>query len=279
MATVKQERKEREAARAFWLSVINTAIVLGTFVFGVCWSIHQKTSFDKQLGNVETSLRLLTATVAPRLQQAIDDSLKAALNDSTMQPEQASRVLAKVETDTANLRKLKATLPPQQVNQTSATLEKVVNQHPDTVSAWGAAAEMVSYRSELRGVPLERPDCFRTQEPEKPTIAGPMIYHDCTLNLDDIAGLKAVAPWLYQYAGPGGTLTAYGQVEPVIVLQNGTVKYSGGPMISIERLICENCSFMLRSPETIPPAPGRALATQLLIADLDNVALNLPKPS
>jgi hypothetical protein len=219
---------------------------------------------------------LLTATVAPQLQQAIDDSLKAVLSQVPIQPAQASQALATVETNTANLRKLKAELPAQQISRTAAVLEKAVVQYSDIPSAWGAAAQMVSYRSDLRVVPIEQPDCYRTQGLGDWHFYSPIMkYHDCTLNLDDVAEFNAVAPHIRQ--GPQNAPTATGQVIPTISLANGIVTYSGGEMIAIEKLLCQNCSFNLRSPEKIPPPPGRALSQQLLIADLNNVSLGLPK--
>ena len=275
MVTQTQQRRERDASRAYRLSVINTFVLIATFVFGVIWQIYQKHSYEKHFGSIDASLRLLTSTVAPQLLQAVDDNLRAVLSETPIQPTQTSQALAKIETDTASLRKLKAPLPAQQINQTTALLEKVVNQYPDNPSAWGAAAQMVSYRSDLRSEPAERPDCFKTQGAGG-WHASDMVmrYHDCTLNLDDVGLFDTIAPRMWQDQANGQRVTA--RILADVLVTNGTVVYSGAKMIAIQRLSCRDCSFSLRSPETTPPPPGRALSQQLLTADLSNVSLSLP---
>lgn len=273
MATQTQQRRERDTSRAYNIS--RAAVVIAILALG--WQViqffYQKHSYERKFGNIETSIRLLTATVAPQLQKAIDDSLVSALTDT---PIQASQTLAKVASDTANLRQLKAPLPTQQISRTSALLERVVNQYPEDASAWGAAAQMVSYRSELQGEVVERPDCFKSQADGQPgRTMVERIYNDCTLNLDDAATFNILAPKLYQ-DHPDGTRSV-GQISLTLVLTNGTVTYSGGPIIAIERLLCRNCSFKLRTPETVPPLPGRALSQQLLTANLSDVSVTLPK--
>ncbi len=273
MATRTQQRKERAASRAFLISVIAVIISAAALGWQIYQSVIQKRNYERHLGNIDASLRLLTATVAPQLQKAIDDSLMSALKADTPQ---ALQSLAKVETETVNLRKLGAKLPPKDIDQSASLLAQAVALHPNSSYGWAAAAQMVSYRSDLRLKPTERPDCYLTQAGGDWHLSSPVMkYHDCTLNLDDIIRFNALAPTISQ--GPASAPTATGRILPTIFLQNGTVAYSGKKMIAFERLICQNCSFNLLSPEEIPPPSGRALSEQLLVADLAKVSLSLPK--
>jgi hypothetical protein len=216
--------------------------------------------------------RSLSPILAPHLQRAIDANLDVALHDTSLQ---ASQSLADVETKTAGLRNLKAQLPPEDVTKTAALLERVVDLHPEAASAWQAAAQMISYRSDLRGQPPALPSCFATQGAGGWRVANMvMSYHDCELDLNDIKLFDAIVPKIWQ---PGNVeYENAARIVPTIQLTNGIVTYSGGQMIRMQRLFFQNCFFDLRFPQKIPPPPGRALTQQLLVADLSNVSLNLP---
>jgi hypothetical protein len=141
MGTDKQQKRDRDATRAYTIS--RSALIVSCLALGwqVYQSFAQKRNYGKEFGNIESSLRLLTATVAPQLLQAVDENLRAALSETPTQPAQTSQALAKVETDTANLRKLKATLPAQQINQTSALLEKAVSPPRQRVGVGSSSAD------------------------------------------------------------------------------------------------------------------------------------------
>lgn len=245
-------------------------------VFTIWWSIHQKHSYEKQFGNIGSTLRLLTATVAPQLLQAVNDNLESALKADPTQQDKVSQAFAKVENDTSNLRKLKAKLPSSTVEKSAKLLEKAVTLDPDNPYAWRAASQLISYHSELIGqVETNRPDCYKTEGPgdwdKKKTVR----YHDCTLNLDDVGGLYAVAPRLV-FRG----MNFFGGVryKLIIELTNATVRYSGGPVIEIEQLVCRNCSFEFGSPKEVPPLSGQAISKQLLTADLKNFSWSPSNP-
>ena len=276
MATNRQERRERDALRSFRLSIANTCISVLVLAFTIYWPWHQKRSYDTQFASMRTSIMLLTATVAPQLQKAIDDSLVSVLSSQTL-PSKANDVLAQVASDTRSLRSLEAKLPSNKVAQTSSTLEKALRSYPDSLPGWDAAAEMVSYRSGLREPMRQLPDCYATEGGGGAHLADlVMRYHDCNLNLNDVAGFNAVATKIYQ-PGPDGKIKAWGQVSETILLTNGNVSYSGGQLIGIQRLSLQNCTFDLLGPSSLPPTRGRALTNQLLLADLSNVTLILPK--
>lgn len=273
MASKSQQRKEKQSSFANRLAVATFCTLAISLVFTIGWPIYQKRNYDKELGRIESSLRLLTATVAPQLLKAVDENLMAVLNEPATQPLLASQALAKIENDTASLRKLKANLPAQEVSKTSALLEKAVDLHSDNTDAWRAAAQMVSYRSELRIAPTNRPDCYKAQGPGKWDGAKLVRYHDCTLDISNVAEFFAVEPRIIP---KGKTFSEGTRYLITVELVNGTVSYSGGQMIQIERLLCQNCSFDLQSPDAVPPPAGRALSQQLLVADLHDVSLTLP---
>lgn len=255
------------------LAVANLCILVISLVSTVVWHIYQKRSYEKQFGEIGASLRLLTETVAPQLLQAVDENLRAVMSEPATQPLQASQALAKVENDTAGLRNLKAKLPAQEVSQSAALLEEVVSLHPDSPNAWRAAAQMVSYRSDLLITPTERPDCYKTQGPGAWDGAVLVRYHDCTLDISNVAEFFAIEPRVLLQGQKFSNGVRY---LVTVELVNGTVSYSGGQMIQIAKLICQNCSFDLRSPTNIPPPAGRALSQHLLIADLKDVTVTLP---
>lgn len=287
MTTKRRLERDTGTQKTFSLNRANTILAgaaLCVSIWSSYWQVHQtnlqkssvdsqKKSADKQFGEIQTSIRLLTATVAPQLQKAIDDSLQSSL---TATPQKAAQTFAAVQSRTSSLRQLKVHQPEQELAQTSLILKNAVDAHPDVPAAWAASAEWISYRSG-QTIP-QLPNCFSSkdlQNKEESTMID-LVFHDCTLDLGDNAGFLEIVPKLYQRRESDQHVIRT-IIPPNLVLRNGVVHYAGGQIIPFGELHFENCHFDFTPGERVPPLPGRILSQQLLIADLKDVNVSIPR--
>ena len=171
------------------------------------------------------------------------------------------------------------------INSLSSAVQLVAKENPQVPEVWQAAFQLVSFRSESlkSSLPSKLVDCTtdpgvlieinNTLDASMP-ISGHYFadLHDCILKLDD-DGTFWNSP-LYQFfqeaqkRRPGN--------GNLIRLTRGIITYSGGNMIPITQLKFLDCVFDFNSPKDIPPNPGRSLASQLLVANIENGSIKLP---
>jgi hypothetical protein len=252
--------------------------IIAAIVFGV--NIAQRVShIEGEKGDP------LGATVSeiqsPKSQQQLDANL--------------ALLTGQIRVDQVQGRKPKAA----NVEKISAAIQAASQMHPDDSEVWRAAMQLVSYRSGLQvTLPENMPDCLDVPEfnsdqytskdgNKTPLVPGfmnapPQIpwraharINNCVLNLD--ANPHFAESKMGQYFA-SVKLHHPNTVKLFIEVHDARIIYSGGPMLPVSEIRFANCVFDLHPAYTIPPPKGRALAGQLLVANLSQDVLNLPPP-
>jgi hypothetical protein len=121
---------------------------------------------------------------------------------------------------------------------------------------------------------IERP-YTSMHSPQAHTQSGPYLlgFHDCTLILDDVAGLEKSDAWKdYKWS-----ISEHGAVGLIMSLANVRVEYRGGNLPPARIIQFEHCFFDFRLTAQPESATGSELAEGLIAStELDRVAVRLP---
>jgi hypothetical protein len=111
-----QEKKAQKTTQRISMAML----ILGTLSLGytVVKDYVGGRSSDKRLGNIETSLRVLTQTVAPQIYKSIDDSLRSAL---TQNGPDSAKSLAGAQANMKQLQALNVRLDAKQLMQSGSS--------------------------------------------------------------------------------------------------------------------------------------------------------------
>ena len=164
----------------------------------------------------------------------------------------------------------------------SNSVADIAAEDPDTPQVWDAAAQLISYRSELQNGFQQNSEanCFLTPGPltatpftvavstENGYLLETMTLEHCALLLDDVDAYER-------------SQIAYGNQHAIklnntvprlkLILNHVHVIYRGGPIIPVFQIVFNQCNFTFQFPpgiQTIPPAPAREIMENLLKADL-----------
>jgi hypothetical protein len=185
-------------------------------------------------------------------------------------------------------RKHNVKIPPTVVDDLSTQLKAT---EPSTSGFWPAAAEFISYRSEMLSgwAQTALPSCSEqlpvgrgVTKSSVPTSTGqyaveiehgPMVYRNCKIILDSPEATTTLSPYLNI-----GDL----------VFEQCAIFYRGGPIIFVPvrvatqtptvpngKLIFTNCIFDVSLP-AVPPSDGRTLIVALLASPSGNAEVNIP---
>lgn len=266
-----QEKKAQKTTQRISMAML----ILGTLSLGytVVKDYVGGRSSDKRLGNIETSLRVLTQTVAPQIYKSIDDSLRSAL---TQNGPDSARSLAGAQANMKQLQALNVRLDAKQLMQSGDVLANVTLAHPELGEVWATSGQLISYRSQSSATAPspEQVDCATENGTALPLVPpGPpgstralrLNYANCTLVIDDEAGFergggyKELLEIRKQYPSEGFALRLY-QVRVI---------YRGRPLIGAAFVEFHNCTFEFQVPKIVPSDDGKKLVRELLYADLD----------
>jgi hypothetical protein len=200
-------------------------------------------------------------------------------------PEQLSTTLELV-TSLLDVQRLQGHKPdPVKLARLSSAVKNVATKDPNLPSVWQAATQLVNYRSVAVGGPArtDLPNCLdinralleiqNTPEVQfEHAVEVTDAVRDCHLDLDATESFATTAAGLFfseaERRQPG--------VAKMLQVENGTVTYSGGPMIPINRVVFKNCVFVFQPAFGLPPKAGQSLTSQLLTADMSNASIRLP---
>jgi len=195
-----------------------------------------------------------------------------------------STVIAQVQTARAEKKKPNS----QKVEALSKAVSQVVQQNPSVPEAWGAAAELISYHTEMThpnaahlppcNIGDAKPESRETNLPNngKRWNMG-FFFSSCSLRLEDVPPLLIYTKdwpkdWpVHALEAPGVTGTRVG--FPVY-LTNGEVIYDGGTIQHEAGFAFINCIFKLHTTG-VPDEPAKTLLTAGLKRD-DLIEINLP---
>ncbi len=263
------QQNQGDTSRGFWLSCVAVLISLLALIY-TAWHDHRRDkSSDLRLGNLEATVRLLAATVAPQLQHEVDETLRSAVVASK---DDAATLAATAQNDISNLRKLSAPLPANKSEQLAASAQNLVKAHPDIKSVWGATAELVSYRSGSYQQP-QLPDCFHQIKEREPTDPIDVIrYSRCRLDLADVTdGSKNLIN--ISQAPQNGAAPAFGTIKPHYILYDASIVYKGGPLMPFSLIECYRCRVDFAPTHDVPSLAEQHLLRTLLAANPNDFQL------
>src|ERR1017187_5129478 len=147
---------------------------------------------------------------------------------------------------------------------------KLASSEMDESDYWKAAAEFVSYRSDLKVsfAPEQLPDCFSqpnhsvinlTMEHGRGSAVLPMSHCRLDIGIDQLEALKSFASRAIAGA-------PFSSIRYSLDLTDVQVIYRGGPIIPVAGLILHDCLFQIELQENVP-APAKTLTRELLASD------------
>jgi hypothetical protein len=226
---------------------------------------------------LSTSVRVLTGVAAPQLQQAIDDSLRSAIEskDVNLVGEKAAKVAASIRIlDGAQVMATSANLSSQ-----SDQMLQLVHSNETLPSVWDAATQLVTYKSavESRFKADSSKNCFETFERYTPhpnlidSHIDDMLLNSCYLVIDDVVG--------FDRSQFGKTFSIERSIDPSkrlrLVLTDVKVVYRGGTQVlPFFEMIGSNCTFELAS-KAVPDLAARQFIAKLLTAELRKFTLSI----
>ncbi len=253
-----------------WIALVVTAVTLVALGIWSAWltvNLH-RTARDLQAVKQKISDGGLGSIVAQLGEPKSSEQLAAIL----------AIIASEVRYDRAGDR------PPKLANLTklSSAVKQVAIKSPEIPEVWQAAFQLVSYRSEST-LPLARihlPNCaddltslqlLSMSPPKAPDSKFTVSLSSCALNLDDDGSFAQTALGKFfeeaRKRNPGN--------ENTIHLFAGTITYSGGKLLPVDRIDFENCLFDFKPPQMLPPDSGKLIADQLLTADLRKGSIDL----
>jgi hypothetical protein len=259
----------------FWVATVGVVVALIGVVSGWIQQDANAKKFGNRLLAVESSLRVLTQTVAPQIYQSINDSLSAAavaLNRTD--------AVKDLQTATAGINQLSvANVPPDanQLKRTGEILKRVTTANSQTPEAWTAAVQFVNYK--YHSTPAgSLPNCIfqptgtrsGMKVDNRWMVSFP--YSNCTLSLDDEQYAKSIL------ADQLDTFKTQHPNEPfslVLLLNNVEVTYHGGMLIPVTRLEFTNTTFRFNVPGTVPEPSTQMLTAQLLTEGVSGGAVQV----
>jgi hypothetical protein len=263
--------------------VVSVMIALGNLGYQFLHDHSSSKTNEKRFSNIETSLRLLTATVAPQLQKAVDDSLQSALKSGGQQND-AKKQLAFARDAIGQLNQASAPMTKETAAFTASRINDVTSAYKGLPETWQAAAEFITYRSRISvDEQGNLPSCLlqgvtrRTTTPALPgknvTVGvGPVEYHNCGITIDSPEGrllLSQALSWgniIFEHCViiyTGGSLV----LTPVQIISNVPAHFLGS------QIEFKECSFHF-SLQAVPPPAGQKLTENLLTATTDSITVD-----
>jgi hypothetical protein len=274
-------KAEDQKAQKSSLRVSRGMLLLGilSLSYTMLHDILTTRSTDHRLRGIESSLRILTQTVAPQIYRSIDDNLRSAV---TQQGPEAVKSLVVAQASIRQLQDSRVSPDETQLKQTASLLANVTVAHPELGEGWATSEQLISYRTSQTQPSSPLDNCLDQPWTDTSTgISSTSIYkatfQNCILVLDDEKSFEksaAYAQFVIQssaHPNPGFDL----------VLENVHVVYRGGNPINAKLFVFHNCTFEFEAPTTVPPDTGKHLVRELLYADLTQpVTVSLiPSPS
>jgi hypothetical protein len=253
------------------LKLAGSAIVLVALpLFGyICIQLNQQ---GRQLAAIDAIVRKQLPTMAESL-------IMAPVGSEA----QLRRNLSVSATLVQSAREEKRKSDSASVTKVGQELVGVLDAHPVVSEGWQAAAELVSYRSDLRtGFQSKKlRDCFDDQGSQDVEFTNPNYWtgiHDvlmtkCSLDISNVDGF-----WKSRF-GLGLTKLESTVGHPVpfrIFLNEVTLVYRGGDVIPAFYIGCSNCIYDFQIQNQIPSTRGKYLTRELLVADLANPVVTFP---
>jgi hypothetical protein len=268
--------------RTFTLAIISLIVSgllgIGNVGFQV-WRDHSnQKSNEIRFTGIQTSLRLLTATVAPQLQKAVDDSLASAL----VKPSQAKDKVVFAGSIIEQLNQSSIPLPSEEVVKTGMQLSDLTIASHEIPEVWETAGKFINYRSKMvtGWENSNLPPCSETNLKIKEldvkdsiiTVKhGPAELNYCKIILDSPEATALLSP-------------ALGLAD--VVCNHCMIFYSGGPIVLIPQkvtadlppfllgnVLFKDCTFAFSLKGT-PPGSGQKLTQDLLTATTNSVRLD-----
>lgn len=288
----QQGAYNRSSLRVAIASIIVTVVLwTGNFAYGI-WKDHRTVqSSDSRFANIETSLRLLTATVAPQLQKAIDDSLRSALST----PADTADNIRYAKAAISQLRESHIAIQPAAAAQTAQKLAELSIADKSSPEIWSTAAEFVTYRSESltnwRQISLpvctNEPLQFAYDEIRKDghvTVThGPITFSNCKIILDSpeasllLSSALSIADVAFEHCVIfyGGGPIVLTQTSAALSLPDAHVFIPAGAVHG--SIFFKDCFFRF-TLQNIPPEAGRRL-TRTLLASSDGATFQFEASS
>ncbi len=269
--------KKDEERRNFRISIVSlivsfiVALIMGGGLGYQIWhDSRSNASADVRFGKIETTIRLLTETVAPQLYKGVSDSLASALS---LPGKEAAPKLASAAAIIEQLQTAKTSVPITAVNETGNTLNEMARVHQNLPQTWAVIGDFITYRSQVldKWQQTSLPLCTEQAEHFQASVThgsnqvthGPLELHDCKIILDSPAATFKLSPDL-----------SWSDV----LFKRCTVFYNGGTIVLfpvkvtpanpaqlIGNVYFEDCIFVF-SLAKVPPPEGQRFIRTLLTA-------------
>ena len=223
------------------------------------------------------TFRLITlSTAVAHMEGKIGDPLATTVRQlDTSQPSDVLAASLAVLASTARLDRVSGRkTSPANVGALSAKVRQVAQASPEIPEAWRAAGEMVSLRSVgFATAKQQLPACFGSRlfgsmldiKVGDRMLQDQIVYHDCSVDLDDVAGWLSTLNDIYPKAD-------YRKI--VLRFNNVVVHYRGGSIVPAQALVFVNCRFDLNLPMQPLTPQGQSFALNMLTIPLGSLSLS-----
>jgi hypothetical protein len=293
---------DQKATPAFWTKFNGIAALLAGIaaLCGFGYTVYQENSpnsvrgklasiegqihgIQGQVTRLQSDLRVLTTAAAPQLLSQMGQIMTSAVSLPVGQV--GPSMIRPLETlDMLNANRVKAKAD--DLAPAMDATRKLIRADADVPEVWQAAFSLVSYRFAIQAdfSKEEMPDCLSKGENAIRRLRNTPDWYllgsgnpirlagsHCVLDLGDVDSFnKGDFRRFFEEAkkrNPGN--------PRILALSHARIVYSGGNIIPIDQITCDDCTFELRAPHQAPPPAGRSLTDQLLMADLDTGKVHL----
>ncbi|HEY3706826.1 MAG TPA: hypothetical protein VGL22_17315 [Terracidiphilus sp.] len=276
LATLEQDKKWH------WTALTVAALAVG----GWCgWLTTQFMWVNKDMSSIKEDIG--------KIKQKVADGGLGTIVSSLEHPASPQQLAANLSLVTSQIKvdRAEGKAPdPQKIVRLSSAVKEVAVANPDVTEAWQAAAQLITYRSQTSHLDEKNPMNYCVNQPYKIemkpdipaavrsnyTAAYAADLSNCIFVLHDQAGFER-SQAAQQYGEMQRRLHAAGGNPPYLIflLRNVRVIYRGGQPVTAAAFEFENCLFEFQEPASVPPPRGRKVLSDLLVADLQRVAVPL----
>ena len=250
------------------VSIISLTLAASSFIYTCVRDYKGSKSADHRFTSLETSLRILTASVAPQLYKSISDSLSAALAPS----EANAAASLQATKEVIKQLQLSKIVPNEAATREAGTaLARVSLAHPELAPVWETASQLISYRSSQRSgwvedLCVDTPHDGSTAFDQAKNVVSlyDANYHDCTFVIDDERAFHG-SPVFARFEQSKAT---YPLSTLALSFTRVHIVYRGGKFIEAARYVFLDCTFEFKPPTVVPPDPDKAIFRRLMAADL-----------
>lgn len=273
MAKAQDAHNRRTFALAVTSLVVSVLLTLSNFAYQIWRDSSNGKSSVARFEKIETSLRLLTATVAPQLQKAVDDSLASAI----LRPSEAKEKANLAGTVITQLSESSVSLTKESVTKTSAQLNDLATVDGTIPEVWTTTGKFITYRSLMLA---------SWAQPNLPSCLDQPLAFKVTdvKNMDNGLALATHTPFELDHCkivldSPDATvLLSQALSMSDLICNDCVIFYSGGPIVLLpQKLVLDpkpqlkgniffnNCQFRFSLPN-VPPPSGQRLTKNVLVA-------------